>query len=520
MHRSCFKCPGTETDIIISGLVLSALTLFLYGIKNFEVEKYKKNETFVPIFFSALAYALAIGTKTTAFFTIPASAIFMLILCKKHVKTKFWKPFLYFLGFGILNFMLFASYNYILNIINYHALSGPKNFVIVSRNFYGIKGMVYNFIRNCSRLIDTSGFTWGKYLQNYLASACNGLTAFFHVSNVKEGIYSISKNYMNETLVEPITGAGLLATLCFIPGLIWSYLKALKEKLIAKTIQNQTKIYIGFATIFIINLLTMSFLISYMIYNIRFTSCFIVISSPILALTYFRKSNILKPIIIAIAVFYYSVIGTHLWARPFFKMLKVLPNTSISQFQNLRSCEDQYIENPASICTLKNFITKNLSKKSKILVFPNDNSGIFLLNKLNLHGYHIYSGNLETMNEIDFDKYEYIALPIQQSLTVINEEKRHRNCNLKGNKVFCTSKEGVQCLYLNNNKIPKVYQGAYSAICVITKTEVKKLGLEYIGYAAPLAYTEGMDKKRQEEIRNNATNHTYIIYRNPNYKSE
>ena len=53
---------GTETDLIVAGLVISSIYLFIEGLK------YKSDSS---IFMSALAYSLAIGVKTPAILCVP-----------------------------------------------------------------------------------------------------------------------------------------------------------------------------------------------------------------------------------------------------------------------------------------------------------------------------------------------------------------------------------------------------------------------------------------------------------------
>ena len=56
------QVSGTEIDIIVAGLVLSSIFLFWRGLKDGEN---------IPIYMSALAYALAIGTKNPSINMIP-----------------------------------------------------------------------------------------------------------------------------------------------------------------------------------------------------------------------------------------------------------------------------------------------------------------------------------------------------------------------------------------------------------------------------------------------------------------
>ena len=81
------QASGTETDIIIAGLITTSIFLFWHSLKN--------NEK-TPLIMSALAYAIAIGTKTTAIIAIPGVGLFLLALSIYFKKKEFYKPLLTF----------------------------------------------------------------------------------------------------------------------------------------------------------------------------------------------------------------------------------------------------------------------------------------------------------------------------------------------------------------------------------------------------------------------------------------
>src|SRR5574344_1773598 len=65
------QATSLETDIIIAGLVLCSLFFFFL---------YFKEKRISLLFFSALSYALAVGTKTTALIIMPSCLLFVLIV--------------------------------------------------------------------------------------------------------------------------------------------------------------------------------------------------------------------------------------------------------------------------------------------------------------------------------------------------------------------------------------------------------------------------------------------------------
>src|SRR5574344_107915 len=160
------QASSTETDIIIAGLVSSSLLMFWYAIKN---------DKLIPLFMSALSYALAIGTKTPSLFAIPAIGIAMIIISTHYRKKEFYKPLLLFLGFGIVNFLIFSSYNYILNFIDYGNIAGSITFLVPHKNFDGIKAIPANFIKYIFLYFDFTGFKWGTYSSKFLIGCRDSL---------------------------------------------------------------------------------------------------------------------------------------------------------------------------------------------------------------------------------------------------------------------------------------------------------------------------------------------------------
>jgi len=104
---------------------------------------------------------------------------------------KFFKKFLKYFGvfclFSILNFVLVASYNYILNIISFENILGPENFIHVNKNFYGIKGTISTFIKNCFVFFDFAGFKISSKIYNLINALQNNIISFFHSSGVPNG---------------------------------------------------------------------------------------------------------------------------------------------------------------------------------------------------------------------------------------------------------------------------------------------------------------------------------------------
>lgn len=486
------QVSGTETDIIISGLILSSIFLFWYGLKNDEK---------IPVFMSSLAYALAIGTKTTSLIAIPGVGLFLLALC---FYLKKYKPLAFFLGFGILNFLIFSAYNYVLNYIQFGNFMGTTSFMVVSKNYYGFKGLIANFIKYIFMFFDFTGFKWSDYVGPNLILLRDSILKFLHLGYINDGLYTTPYT-ANRMLLEPVMGAGILGFLVYLPCLAWAMLRP-----IFKSKSRKTRFIFAFAVLFIVNMLVLSYLLVYMSFSVRFVMSFMVMSSPILIYSYLSKKNILKYIIIIFSLFYLVGVSTHLWPRPFGKIARILiEHPSIVYLREVSQCktfeEIPRFSNPT--CLLKSRIQKKFPKNTKILAFLNTSDAIYLIKILEFDGFKIDVRTLEDVNKIDFSKYNIVISTNKgQSITFIKDyELRKNEYKIVHNKIVMQSKIEVPCIYLPN---PNIYGSKnketlypFQVRCGMSKEFLKEKRLEMIGIA-------GL-------VNSNSENYDYYtIYRN------
>ncbi len=389
---------GTETDLIISGLITTSIYLFINALKN-------KSDN-VILFMSSLAYALAIGVKTPAIICIPAIGCLFLYLSFKY-KDKY--SLLKFIGFGVVAFLLFSSYNYILNFLHYENIMGGKGSISVHRNLWGIKGFVANLIRHLFLLIDFSGIKVPSSFVESFMHVEQRVLRIFHLSHVPIGIYS-GKFFFNGTLLEPGMGCGLLSFLLVIPFSFLSLIAPIFRR--NRIVEAQ----FVFAVVFFINLIILSAMVAFMTFNTRFITSFLLISAPMFAGSYFRSNkNLLKVIYIFIMLFYFTVISTHLWGRPFFKLMKAMKNEGIVRVRSGITC-GKYDKRDKSLdewCNISALIDSKFGdKKYKILFMPNFSEYIIYVKNKKLKGYNYDFINAEHLNKINVDGYDIIILPI------------------------------------------------------------------------------------------------------------
>lgn len=490
------QASGTETDIIISALVLSSIFLFWYSLKYNKI---------VPIYMASLAYALAVGTKTTAIIAIPSVGLFLLALCIIYKK---YKPIGLFLGFGLINFFIFSSYNYILNFIQFGNFMGSDSFIVVSKNYYGFKGMIANFIKYMFMFFDFTGFTWSKYVGSYIMNLRLSTLSFFHLAYVNDGLYSVSG--VNNYLLEPLMGAGILGFLVFLPCLAWSLIKP-----IFKFKSKKVWVLFGFGCLFIVNVLVMSYLLVYMAYSVRFVMTFMVLSSPILLYSYLSKRNPFKYIIVAFALFYLILVSTHIWARPFISIVKILRvNPSLSELHERTLCYDwkQVIRVSNSTCALKYKIKKYYSTENKILAFIPSSDFRYILKFLEFEGYKIDFGRLENIDNIDLSKYNLIIANLNgQDSTLITDYQRRKSEFIIANGGYVQVKKTlVPCIYQYNVKIPWIINGKktppFQVLCIMSQEYIKRQHLKLAGIAGLIEPGKDINESNYYEIYENENN--------------
>lgn len=488
------QVSGTETDIIVAGLVSSAIFLFWYALKN---------DKLAPLYISALAYALAMGTKTPAIMTIPAIGLFFLGLCFYYKK---FKPLGYFLLFGLLNFFIFASYNYILNFIDYHDFMGADSFMVVSKNYYGLKAVPANFVKYMFMFFDFTGFKWSDYASPHILHVRNSILTAIHSQYIYDGIYTSGYNFQR-TLLEPMMGTGILGFILYLPCLIWSFIKPIFSFRLKKVRWN-----LVFATIFVINLLVLSYLIGYMTFSVRFMMFFIVLSSPIMYYSYFKKNNPLKVIFVLFALFYLILVSTYLWPRPVSKIGKLfIHGASLKEVRLRAVCKDfdKITTYQNGVCLLKFRLQHHFMPGTKILAFMNSAETIYILKSLYFDGYPIDFALMEDADKIDFSKYNVVVSTNQgQTSTYVKAfAKRKNECQFVNNKLVINDDTLVPCYYMSNiilNNTHFDYENhPYQVHCALSKNFLDKENLVPIGYAGVL------NPKLHQNIY-------YIIYLNKN----
>ena len=437
------QLSSTETDIIISGLILSSIFLFMHGLI------YNRRNCIV---FAALSYALAVGTKTPAIMMIPAVGLWMLCFSIYIKKKEFYKPLILFCGAFTAAFLVFSSYNYILNYIDFGNIAGSKSFLTVHQNYGGVKTACANFIKYLFMFFDFTGFALSNFMDKIVLHMRDSLLIFFGLEGAADGFNTSSVNKLNNTLIEPLVGLGVLGLFVYLPCLVVSIIRPIFTR------KKRDIFIMSFAVMLLIGLAVMSYSIVFMTFSVRFFVSFCVISAPVLVYSYFNRNNIFKFLIVFFAMFYLLFLSTHLWARPALTILRYFRHGATisdvreigicSQFNNHIARRPNALENSPIMneaCFIRNEL-KKYDKRNHILYLSNSTDEMFLILINNFDGYNIDYNMLENIENIDLSQYNAILISNDTQLSnnvlhfydVSNDGRYYRN--------------GVTCRYLNDKK--------------------------------------------------------------------
>ncbi len=467
------QISGTETDIIIAGLVLSSIYLYW---------NYLKSEKRSSVILSALSYALAIGTKTPALILVPGVGIWMAAMSIYYKKKYFYKPFLSFLLWGVICFIFFASYNYILNFLDYGNIAGSPSLLAAHSNHNGLKSVPADFIKYIFMFFDFTGFTWNQTLGVHILNLRDTIISSLGLFVSHDGLNSSDSSISNNTLLEPLMGLGILGFLVYLPCLFLSLIKPFFSR------KKKDWFILSFAVILLVTIFIMSFQLQFMTYSIRFLTSFCVVSAPVLAHSYCRKNNPLKFIIVFFAVFYLIFVSTNLWARAATRIFAYFrEGATVSQVREIATCSGFFKDIKAKPYLMKNYPVFNIAcgirdkirmidKRNKILYFSNASDTLLIIKMMEFDGYNIDFDTAENIDNINLDKYNLLMLVNDMQLSTNVQKYESRN---SGNDYIT---DGIVCSYIDINDMPitnssKFYP--YKSACRFTNYFFEKHGFKF-----------------------------------------
>ncbi len=422
------------SDVFVGALLLSAIYLFYLNCKENDNS---------ALYFSTLSFALAIGTKTTAIMAMPAICILFLFIAHKY---KSYKTIKNYILFFIFNFLIFSSFNYFQNLINYGNPVTTNSQYLLHQFRGGIKGYFANLIKYLFLIFDCSGIS-NIDLYNKLILFLEEKTLNLFGANLE----SYTSKYLspifvfNSTVGATASCLGAMGLFALLPALI----KSLKNGL-----KNNKSIITIFALILILNIIIYSKAMVYSQFNTRYLMTFIVISSPVLALSYIKSNKSIFKYIITILSFIYLIIIPY--TRPtevlwFFNEYKQ-PNQSIFDLTSAKNDET----------AVYNYL-EEVKPKKIALIAQNKNTLTYFITRLRFENIKVDTPLVENIFDYNLNEYDYIIttnIPIL-SINIIENRGRNNLCiylDTNGNTITSENKEQiamVSCLppikYLKQN---------------------------------------------------------------------
>ncbi|MBQ9244815.1 glycosyltransferase family 39 protein [bacterium] len=392
------------TDMFIGALILASVFLFY---------KATKAQNNIAFYFSALSYALAAGTKTTAIMAIPSVFIVFIVITYLYKKEHIVKHISKFCGFFILNFVFFAAYNYILNFIQFHNFVSCPEQLLLNQFRGGFMGWLCNIIKYSFTVFEISGIpdliNFNGFIEYVQANvlAVFGMNVLSHTSP-----YFPSKFYYDSNVVFMRSFLGIMGMFAFLPSLI----KAVK-KLCFKPISKRKIILAILSLSFISNLAIISRIMVFTSFNMRYILTFVVIASPIVVYSYIKKNTKFKVFLCVLLFIYFILVAYKMPVESlliYFKLAK--ENKANEMYSLIIKSDETYIYD---------YIKKNKAKNIALII-QQGTSPTFYIEKLRLDGISVDKILLENIEEYKLNTYDYIVTTqnYSTSTSVVNFENR------------------------------------------------------------------------------------------------
>ena len=452
------QIPSLQTDITVGALFLCTVALYLKNHKKY-------------IYFSSLSLAIALGVKSTSFMMLFGLIILILAITYFIKKERNFKNIGLFITFLILNFLIFSSYNYILNLIDFHSPFSNHAAYLGHKFWGGYKGFISNLTHFSFQALDFTGFKWGYYLNDKILHLKN---AFFHLININPIIgCNVEMEKVNIIADEQVAGFGILGFLVFIPCIFISIYKIFSNK-------NKRTIFLFFlAIIFLVNIIVLSLSIGYMIFSIRFIVSFVCLSSVCLIYSY-RKKSAIKPFIIFFMIFYMTLISTHIKRMPFFVVIKNLKTNNFNLSKFNKDCFNSKITDVFELAPdILETVNKRYKNVSKVAIVKTTNSSLLYLKDKNITKIDFDFINAANLDKINLNNYDLVILEGEiQDDNVFNPEDVEINYIIENEKIIFNKeqKNKVQCCYnaINTNPNESISRECLGYAYMLKNKDFKK----------------------------------------------
>jgi hypothetical protein len=263
----------TQNDLVVTVFLVSTLYFLYSGFME------QENKSFI---LSGMAFGLAMGGKATIFVILPGLALAVVVLWSYKGKTGFKRLMLWgislFVGFGLL-----GLFNYVQNQIHYgDPFSIPEWTASITLTEPGVTLLtrgVTNLVLYFSKFIDFTGLPDGvfEFLDEVKVSLLEKAFMDSNFSLQLPSIYPVSFFFPSPTIIHQDTsGFGPIAIM-LIPVTIVQFWQGIRKR---------DFIRIGLAVVGVGFYITLSFLLGWSYYRIRYFVLPVSLLSPFLAFIY------------------------------------------------------------------------------------------------------------------------------------------------------------------------------------------------------------------------------------------
>ena len=465
------RFTGLDTGVLISALVMCSMYLYM---------RFMKERDDFMCFMAALALALGVGTKTTVIMLMPALGLWLLWYSFYTIKKDFYRPLIKFAIYFIVSFILFASYNYILNFINYGNFIAATNIALAHSNTDGVLSTFSNLYRYIFDFFSFPEYVWSAQLSTKILTLRDGLLNLLH-ANYGFGRTAVNFPYVNHSVSTAVSSVGFFGPLLFIPAYIYTIYKSFRVK------NRRSLILVSFVYMFLIAVFLMAYKLAFMSFNIRFLTTFILLTVPVISYFYYKKYGFYKIFITFVALAYMFTIPVNISLYPVNGILDVFrQGASVKKLHSLMECTflnghldiNNYDVRELS-CLVKDAILQ-FRPENKILYFVSTDEPLMPMTRLIFDGYSIDFALATDIDKINLNDYNIILLceNTQTSSTIFS-----LNINLDKNGY--TYNDGVLCSYLDYHSniikdMPIDENQVDRTVCYFNKDFVKIHNLRFL----------------------------------------
>ena len=440
------------SDLWVGALLLTCIYLFFIAVKY--------NKLFL-VYFSSLSIALAFGVKTTSIIATPSIFIILFLILYLYKKENMKRYILYFGIFLFINFIIFSSYNYILNFIDYGNPISDTSQLLLNKFRGGFKGYLTNLIRYSFSIFDFSGFIDAFGLEKIIENMQDKVFAIInetrdsYVSPYFEHFFAYTSK-----LGPAHSSLGIIGLLAFYPSIICAICINIKKKISKKEI-----LLASLAVSYILNILIFSRVMVFTRFNMRYLLTFVVIASPILIYTYIRKNFSIYKIIVVWFLFIYLAFNSHaqplIFVKEFFKHKTLPAELQIKDRTFILEDNDEF--------KIRRYFLEKKRCKIGIIIYQKHRP-IYYIQKLRLNGFYMEIILPDMLKEYDLLKYDYIIL--MKNKVMSTEVKNFNKYKVKETENYCVYKDWQGNIIQEG--VPVIVS------CIIPKEYLAKNGFELV----------------------------------------